>query len=1009
MVAVLVSTMALAKVEHNRNRGRGKLFPTVVVDKRKADAPARHIMVSKPQPKPVSYEDTAAVLLYRGSVKQNGWMRGAGKPISAETASHLNTHLKFSNRNRAGHFTKAEFLDACGRPFAGWAGTYLVHPRLDSDSLIDQNWKSKLGTVTTWEFVGDETGENCIQENAYDKDGNLVYSYYPVKIADNMVMGHYVDAWGLPVALRGDNGAKYVVITRDPRGYETDIRYVTDGGFPATNMNSAYRAEYDYNSLGNQIKEMSQMPDGRYMIDDARNTGHIDIYDDNGFELVATSFGPDGEPIRSSEGAIQKRYEYDSLGRIVQQTYHLADGTPDTNPYGVHKEIFGYNDRGLLISQINYGIDGKPAEGEYSWAIFEADYDDEGNQTLWVFKNADGRYIDSPAYCRVEYTYDGGELATQRLYRVDASGNIYQSFDYVKDGLDEKSIDLETGRIMLSECYDDGQIRYRKYFDLDSNPAMTDGFHFFERKRETSGKVATEGEFFYDTQMQLADMHSPEFKGTSNKQIVVYDSVRGIATRYIYDGDKLQKSFAQVFSDNMSRIEGEFGIDDRGEIARTRNEGALYYETSVGLTIRGGLSYFGMLNEYGEAAYGMESDDPRDKFYTIRIINDQADLDEDGKPVYGYTLDEVYRVGVIEVTDTACSEEIRSGDVIMAYGDFHMPVAENSDAGEDNMENLTTAMFEEADHEKDMVVMRRNPATNKAEYKIIKLPKGTPSDFGFIMHRIYYTKAEKQRYDETYQKYLAENSPVLVEADSASKRTVILGRPLRFNMSNIAGAAVNNGWLNNGIILATMVRDSLDNPISYISGMDSIDYDAFLIKNGCAPGKKRVWYTTDMKTIRHFDHTEQTGRNGLYMTDASVNEATALKCKKMAESLIAEMKAFSDSVAYRPIIYGSVEDTTAYMGSHGLRGEYFILKLNDWTFGGSMNDFHIAFNGSAGKTRHFVLAKIVEDEDRLKVGEVVDLKSDQPMGFRIREVPDEFGYVRPDLEHTLKKAKRRKL
>lgn len=114
--------------------------------------------------------------------KQHGWFLPLDT-ISKEMASHRNLSCRFTHRYPSGYWGKMEIVNGYGNLIPGVISPYIVKlGSADTDSAVNRQWIEKLQSGCSYEFIADPSGKKIIQERAYDKDGNIVYTFSRVPI-----------------------------------------------------------------------------------------------------------------------------------------------------------------------------------------------------------------------------------------------------------------------------------------------------------------------------------------------------------------------------------------------------------------------------------------------------------------------------------------------------------------------------------------------------------------------------------------------------------------------------------------------------------------------------------------------------------------------------------------------------------------------------------------------------------------------------------------------------------
>lgn len=865
--------------------------------------------------KVVAAPDTATEAFYMNCVKQHGWMRGLGKPISREHASHLSSYLRFSCKNKAGHWTRIECFDGYGRLATQQMGIYLVDLQNTTDSLevglpfVDAEWHKKLEQVVRWELVSDATGEHCVQENAYDANGQLVYSYIPVKVADNKYMGHYVDAWGMPAMLLRSDGAQYVIIEWDENGYEKTISYIGKDGLPKKNGWYSYMKRYTYSKEGFRLSSMSCMPDGRYMIENDGTCGQrVASLDEYGHPLIITNYDIHNLPVRASkknEEWVRLTVKYDSLGRSVRAEYSLPDGTPDTTAYGVHYSTIEYNDRGKMVKAVHYGLDGKPHEDEPGGASsFAVDYDQWGNVSHYEQRDAKGRLVQFMSRQR----WSGSTLLEEWQYSFNEPDDSVLSYHFVYDTLQHiKREEFPTDdKVNIWKTDADGNLLEDTFFSYETGAPICDdtnkGYHKLVAQVTHEQGRQTKETWIYNTDGRLMDFNDEIFrywrdKELHNHAVEVMDTLNRTFTLSRYDGDRLIRHFRQSRTEDMRDVLGEIGLDVMGRPARTHLEDALHYQIRTLTNIKGEFSNLAFTNEYGETAYVMTDSGYEPAAYCFFNMNSGFWSDENNQAILTMEglLDSLPQACVIEVYDSVAERwGIQSGDVILLYGAWgNLRLDDKLGEAKDYEEwNFYKEFFRLHDKEKRMVVMRRNPDTNQAEYKVIALPKGLPKDFGFYFHNIYYTQKEARRYEKTYQAYRRAYTEDFgkwhnLPKSYGGKHSLYLFRPFR---AAAYKHAYRHGLVDNAIILGFVMQDKNgETKVYHIEDPEDRLTEAEYDKDRRI---SRLWYTTDLKTVQSLECEGEQHFYNIYHSYQSVPNDIYRPAHRLARLARKEMREY---------------------------------------------------------------------------------------------------------------------
>lgn len=312
-------------------------------------------------------------VLYRGLVRKYTWYEGLGKPITKDVARHLPVYYRLSMKNDKGHWQHVEAMHQDTLTSQHDQETYVLDKRNDTDES-SKEWRDKLATVAQWLFIGDLDGNEMLEERAYDKDGNLVYSFIPVRNADGRVTGSYNDAWGLPVDMREDVNNTYgsvVCITYDHCGRDSIIDYLDGEGLRKFNSNGVDQQRYLYDNNDRTVLVTSHNMVGDYANDNWGNCGNRYIYDDRGNKYskirVDRNLVPMKMPSKRADGTrtfTRCDIHLDTWGREVEAVMLDAEGNPDTTSTGIHRILYEYNDKGVLLSTTYLNLQGEKLREE---------------------------------------------------------------------------------------------------------------------------------------------------------------------------------------------------------------------------------------------------------------------------------------------------------------------------------------------------------------------------------------------------------------------------------------------------------------------------------------------------------------------------------------------------------------------------------------------------------------------------------------------------------------------
>lgn len=306
-------------------------------------------------------------VLYRDIIRKYTWYEGVGNPITQEEANHLPFYYRLTMKNKKGHWQHVEAMHQGKMTTNHNQTTYVIDKRNDTDS-ISIDWGRKLGTVSQWFVTPDLTGDHVAEERAYTQEGDLVYSFMPVKNNDGRITGCYNDAWGFPVDMRLDPSSTYgsvVCITYDSCGRDSIVDFLDGQGLRKYNSNGVDQQRYTYDHKDRLIMTTSHNMVGDYTIDNWGNCGNKYVYDDANNTYSVIRLDKDLNPMRmparragETRTFIRCDIKRDKWGRDVEACMLDENGNADTTLSGIHKIRYNYDDKGNLLSTEFFDING---------------------------------------------------------------------------------------------------------------------------------------------------------------------------------------------------------------------------------------------------------------------------------------------------------------------------------------------------------------------------------------------------------------------------------------------------------------------------------------------------------------------------------------------------------------------------------------------------------------------------------------------------------------------------
>lgn len=233
-------------------------------------------------------------------------------------------------------------------------------------------------------------------------------------------------------------------------------------------------------------------------------------------------------------------FEYDSAGNLSRETdWHYDDEWRETDRRLAEQTEYAYDGAGRLLGRMmrEYGDDGSlercfvyAGSGQQSWEMryllfdvdgnvseqYRCEYDDKGNETLWVQYDAEGKinlfegyecdtYISYYPYRRSENTYDDfGNLikitiygyenndgTTYKKYTYDDAGHLIKEEEIAGDPYTQEYTYNEQGYLVSSFSSDSYGVYGKEYEYDDNGNCIKELYRHFER--DEAGNVSDYG------------------------------------------------------------------------------------------------------------------------------------------------------------------------------------------------------------------------------------------------------------------------------------------------------------------------------------------------------------------------------------------------------------------------------------------------------------------------------------------------------------------------------------
>lgn len=315
--------------------------------------------------KPQTIVPVVDYVLYGNVGRRFSWIEGVGKPITQEEANRLPCYFRLSKKNDKGHWQHIQAMHGDSLTTRHDVNAYIIDARHDSSHNL-REWRKRFSGICQWYITSDLSGENVVEERAYDKNGYMIYGFQPVKNGKNRVVAGFIDGYGRPVEIDEDSSRTYgnvVMVTYNRNGNDSIVDYFDGAGFRRRNNDGADQRRYEYDCQGRVVKKYSCNAAGDGMMDNWGICGRVRVYDANGRDFTETIVDTEWKPMRMpakraeyTDTFVSCRYKFDKWNRLVERTCVDGKGNPDSALNGVHRIEYIYSDTGDLISEKHYDL-----------------------------------------------------------------------------------------------------------------------------------------------------------------------------------------------------------------------------------------------------------------------------------------------------------------------------------------------------------------------------------------------------------------------------------------------------------------------------------------------------------------------------------------------------------------------------------------------------------------------------------------------------------------------------
>lgn len=762
------------------------------------------------------------------TAKQHGWFIPNGI-ITKEQVSHRYSSVMFTGKNKQGHWTKVETINAYGGHSKGQFLPYILRNG-GVDNSANSEWVKKLENNCIIELIADPQGINVIQERVYDDHQNLlfVYSRTPIGLDEHgkrEYIGTYKDMYGLPAEMRKSEGYTYgtiVKIIEDTWGNDSIMEYLDAKGVNKLNADSVYRSVHIHDKNGQELRFGSQNEKNEYVLDSWGNCGVIQTWNED--HTMASAMYTDNkwnpmimpsEKSREKCGVVQVIYKYDNYKRVIEEKFVDEVGNPMANIYGTHTINYKYDDKGNQIEC--YGLD---LVGNLSTIS-----DNEIAKYTNVF-DENGRELSLSLWDKQMQLVESDNFISKRETRYDSEGKMTQTTEYsAKNGIPLISYQYQEDNRVKKWTYKDwyqidsldikGRTTSEWFYTSDHKLFnCDDGWAYKKRTYKDIGHTTISTEEFFDSGL------NPISCSGFTKIVCIDDSINQTSQYYKYNFDKLTECYKRLSNLTSVLPYGQSDTNGFGVTCRSGGaSGVRHYNAEVlwapypdrvtGINISSLIAK----DEFNEPDY-LVSDDGTIYYYqknqkrgNIRFDANNNEIEDGSK-----FKDSLPKIMSIEVTDSSAYKiGLRDNDLIICYGKYSVNLDEIITCSDFRRDWAVRSVLDATDS-KRMVVFRIADASNN-EYGLyeIKNLSGTCSELGFIPHMRFLTEKQKNRITEVIKKEESKSNPLISSSDIKGKNYVEGDNMILMTCTdlyrNIRNEPYGSTVKDAAILLGTCVKD----------------------------------------------------------------------------------------------------------------------------------------------------------------------------------------------------------
>lgn len=359
-----------------------------------------------------------------------------GWPVPLDTiynkdAGKAGNVIRLSNRNKAGHFSRVEFLSLNLKPRGEFYTPGILEFYPDS---MKQPAVANM-EISRVDFLSNSSGDRVLEERYYDINNQLLMYTVRHAVKNNPLtvdeLYFQPSGLGMPLIKTQDSTSQIQRIVVYPDS-NTNISRIHQGQWPVFHPDGAFMIKQTFNPVDKsscmQYLDYFMNP----MIATNSVAGEIDYYGKDGLLDSVIFIDTEGKPLEARTDCENPEYgdtykvvvSYNKLGMEEGITMFRLNGEPAQNRAGAHRIVMKYDSVGRSLLMQAFDRNGNPTlYVGTNWASQEFKYDSLGNAIEYHLTGPKGEPVANDDGMSSFYrTYNHSDLLTSLEYGPDNDG-----------------------------------------------------------------------------------------------------------------------------------------------------------------------------------------------------------------------------------------------------------------------------------------------------------------------------------------------------------------------------------------------------------------------------------------------------------------------------------------------------------------------------------------------------------------------------------------------------------